>query len=112
MLEVFSDWISCHEGVLRASCFIAIFALLALSESLFPRRIKIEKLPQKTRWISNLSIVAFNNLLMSLLLPLLAIDMAILAQKYNWGIFNRYGVSFWVNIFSHHQVHFLFVRRR
>lgn len=98
MPEILNDWIPFHEATIRAAFFLGIFLILALGEFLFPKRPKNIDVPQKIRWVSNLSIVAFNNLVMRLILPLMAIDMAFLAQEYNWGIFNRYEIPYWLNI--------------
>ncbi len=81
----------------RIAAFIGVFFILALGELFFPKRAKTN-VPQKTRWISNLSIVIFDNIFMRLVLPLMAIDMAILAQKMNWGIFNHFEIPFWLNL--------------
>lgn len=98
MPEILNSWIS-HSGVqFRVVFFFGIFIILALGEFIFPKRPKNINVPQKVRWVSNLSIVAFNNLVMRLILPLMAIDMAFLAQEYNWGIFNRYEIYYFLNI--------------
>lgn len=97
-LQNLNDWIS-HYGVqLRVVFFVGLFLLLALSEFLFPKRPKNKDIPLKVRWVNNLSIVILDNLAMRLILPLMAIDMAFLAQENNWGIFNIYEVPYWLNI--------------
>lgn len=98
MPEILNSWISHHEAQLRVVFFLGIFLILALGELIFPKRPKNIDVPQKVRWVSNLGVVAFNNIVMRLLLPLMAIDMALLAQEYNWGIFNRYEIPYWLNI--------------
>ena len=96
--EILNDWIFQSETHLRIAFFIGIFLILALSEFLFPKRSKNIGVPQKVRWISNLSIMILDNLIMRLILPLLSIGMAVLAQKYDWGIFNRYEIPYWLNL--------------
>jgi sterol desaturase/sphingolipid hydroxylase (fatty acid hydroxylase superfamily) len=92
MGETINDW-----AAIRISIFGAILLFLAICEYFFPRRVKAN-IPQKTRWISNISIVMIDNFIMRLILPLFAIEMAFLAQKLNWGIFNRYELPYWINL--------------
>ncbi len=92
MDEVLNGWVQ-----LRVAIFVGIFLLLTLGEFFFPKRAKAN-VPQKTRWISNLSIVLFDNFLMRLILPLFAIEMAMLAKNWNWGIFNLYETPYWINV--------------
>ncbi|MBA3815643.1 MAG: sterol desaturase family protein [Parachlamydiaceae bacterium] len=89
---IFNNWVQ-----LRVVIFMGIFLILALGELVFPKRVKAQ-VSQKTRWISNIGIVLLDNFLMRLILPIMAIDMAIFAQKMNWGIFNLIEIPFWLNL--------------
>ncbi|MBA3603961.1 MAG: sterol desaturase family protein [Parachlamydiaceae bacterium] len=92
MDEILNEWIQ-----LRIAFFLGIFLLIALCEFFFPKRAKAN-VPQKTRWISNLSIVIIDNFFMRLILPLFAIEMAFLAENWKWGIFNRYEIPYALNL--------------
>jgi len=43
-------------------------------------------------------LVAINSLLIRVIFPVAAVGSGILAQKYNWGLFNNISVSLWIKI--------------
>jgi len=67
--------------------FSAVLALMAAWEILAPRR-QLHT-PKSMRWFCNLGMVAIDSLFLRLLLPLFAIDVAILAEKGGWGLLNN-----------------------
>jgi sterol desaturase/sphingolipid hydroxylase (fatty acid hydroxylase superfamily) len=76
-----------HESIIRFGFFFGILALMAVWELLAPRRqLQTSK---SMRWFSNLGIVSIDALSLRLLLPLFAIDVAILAEKGAWGLLNN-----------------------
>ncbi|MBI4042079.1 MAG: sterol desaturase family protein [Deltaproteobacteria bacterium] len=83
------------ELAVRLICFAAIFAVIAGWEFQNPRR----KLASSKfwRWFSNLSIVAINTLLVRLILPIAAYDMAFIARSHHWGILNQWDLPLWVS---------------
>ena len=83
-----------HEIAIRLVSFLAIFGAVAYWEHLSPRRILTTS--KKARWISNLSLMIGNPVLVRMVLPFFAIDTALLAQQHSWGILNIYDWSFWV----------------
>ncbi len=76
-----------YELIIRLSCFITIFCILALWEHLQPRR--GQTLPKKLRWFHNLSIALLDTLIVRLLIPIVPVSVALLAQEQGWGLFNR-----------------------
>ena len=73
-----------HEPLIRFGFFFGILVLMAAWELLAPRRqLQTSK---SMRWFSNLGTVSIDNLSLRLLLPLFAIDVAILAEEEGWGL--------------------------
>jgi sterol desaturase/sphingolipid hydroxylase (fatty acid hydroxylase superfamily) len=78
-----------HEVAIRLISFALIFVLVALWEIRMPRRpLKTSK---KGRWLTNLSIIAINPVLLRLVFPVLAVGMAQTAQTSGWGLLNHFG---------------------
>ena len=85
-----------NENVIRLSFFFIIFVLVAIWELLAPRRTLTTS--KKIRWISNLAIIFLNPLLMRLLFPVLAVNMAIKAQEHGWGLLNNFDLPYCLDI--------------
>lgn len=81
------------EPALRAAVFVAVLAAMALWEALAPRRPR--NFPRRTRWPSNLAIVALDTLVLRLLFPLAAVGVAEWAAMRGVGLFNATGAPFW-----------------
>jgi len=84
------------ENTIRLGFFFLIFALVALWELLAPRRELATS--KKLRWISNLGITFMNPLLVRLLFPVLAVNMAVKAQERGWGLLNNFDLPYWLDI--------------
>lgn len=70
----------------RFIAFTGIFVLLALAETIWPRRqLTVSK---SRRWTANLGIIAIDWLAVRLLLPVVPVSLAGLAQTQGWGLFN------------------------
>jgi sterol desaturase/sphingolipid hydroxylase (fatty acid hydroxylase superfamily) len=82
-----------HESVIRLGCFGGVLLLMALWELLAPRRLPTVSWP--LRWGSNLGLVAFDTLVVRLLVPLSAMSVALLAQQRGWGLFNNVTLPAW-----------------
>jgi sterol desaturase/sphingolipid hydroxylase (fatty acid hydroxylase superfamily) len=88
-------WIG-SETLIRASAFLAVFAILAITEILAPRRrLSVSKFQ---RWRTNLTIVALNPISVALVFPLLPIGLAMLASEQNWGLLNQWAMPYWLKI--------------
>jgi len=88
-------WIG-SETLIRASAFLVVFAILAITEILAPRRrLSVSKFK---RWRANLTIVALNPISVALIFPLLPIGLALLASEQNWGLLNQFVVPSWLKI--------------
>ena len=78
-----------HEFAIRLISFVLIFILIALWEIRMPRRVLTTS--KKWRWFNNLSIIAINPVLLRLVFPVLAVEMARTAQANGWGLLNHFG---------------------
>ncbi|MDR3631134.1 MAG: sterol desaturase family protein [Desulfocapsaceae bacterium] len=86
------------EKIIRFSTFLGILMVLAIMETLTPRREKT--VPKAQRWFINLTLVALNPLSVALVFPLLPMGMAQLAAEHNWGLLNHSALPFWLKIIS------------
>ncbi len=77
-----------HEVAIRLISFIFIFILVALWEIRMPRRVLTTS--KKWRWFNNLSLIAINPVLLRLVFPVLAVEMARTAQANGWGLLNQF----------------------
>lgn len=85
-----------NENAIRIGFFFFIFAVVALWEFLRPRRELTTS--KKMRWISNLGITFLNPVLVRLLFPVLAVNMAVKAQTRGWGLFNNFELPYGLDI--------------
>ncbi|MEO0344303.1 MAG: sterol desaturase family protein [Pseudomonadota bacterium] len=86
-----------HEGIIRLSIFLGLFALLAALEWIVPKRKRRAK--KSTRWVTNWAIVLIDTIslrLVAIALPLLAVGAAINAQNTEIGLFNQLDWPIWV----------------
>jgi sterol desaturase/sphingolipid hydroxylase (fatty acid hydroxylase superfamily)/rhodanese-related sulfurtransferase len=89
-----------NEILLRLGVFLGVFVLLALAESLRPRRLRL--LSCRTRWFSHFGMLGLATLLVRLAafgFPLLgATAAAIYAAQHNWGLFHWLNMPGWAEI--------------
>ncbi len=75
-----------NQFVVRLSALLTIVFLVASWEIIKPRRpLSMSKL---LRWTNNWLISILNSVLLSLVFPILAVGVAMLADERNWGLFN------------------------
>ncbi|MGK2740819.1 sterol desaturase family protein [Tepidicaulis sp. LMO-SS28] len=85
-----TDW-TASEIIIRQSAFVGVLALMLLWEGLAPKRGRA--LPQLGHGAGNLAISIINSVALRLLLPLLAVDVALIAAERGWGLFNQPAVK-------------------
>ncbi len=73
-----------HEGVARLSVFLCLFFMMALFETLWPKRQRTIKRHQ--RWVGNLGVMFLGALLARVILPWAPVSVAIYAQINNIGL--------------------------
>lgn len=84
------------EPSIRIGVFLFCLALLMLMEVISPRR-KLHYAKSK-RWTTNFAISLTNALVVGVLLPIVGVSAALLAQNNDWGLFNLITVSAWISI--------------
>jgi sterol desaturase/sphingolipid hydroxylase (fatty acid hydroxylase superfamily) len=84
-----------NEIIIRVGSFLTVFILIALWEIVARRRALTT--PKKVRWFNNLGITLIDALLVRLVFPVLAVDIAIKAQQSGWGFLNNFDLPFWLN---------------
>jgi sterol desaturase/sphingolipid hydroxylase (fatty acid hydroxylase superfamily) len=84
------------ETIIRLSCFMGVWAVLALGEGMAPRRSRL--MPIKQRWLNHLGLVCLNTMLLRITFPMAAVGIAALAQTKGWGLWNQLAVPGWVAI--------------
>ena len=80
-----------NEIFVRLGVFCSIFLIVAIWEVFTPRR-KLST-SKVLRWYSNLSIVVVNSLVLRWTFPVLAVGLAVEAQKHGWGLFNNIEIA-------------------
>jgi len=88
-----------QEATLRLIIFLALFAVIAVAESLFPRRTRSQ--PRSRRWLTNWGMTLINTLTLRALafvIPLLAVGAAMDAAKQGWGLFNQLDWPMWIEV--------------
>lgn len=82
-LETF---ITDNEVPVRLGFFFGVFAIMAVWETVAPRR--NPAIRRSSRWPSNIALVFINSVVIRLLFPAAATGVAIFAQTQGWGLFN------------------------
>ena len=80
-----TEWILTHKEGIHVGVFLTFLIIFLLCEYLFPRR--PFHYSKRIRDISNLSLAFFNNLLLTLTFPVLAVGAGFLAVEKGWGLF-------------------------
>jgi sterol desaturase/sphingolipid hydroxylase (fatty acid hydroxylase superfamily) len=91
-----TNFILDHEIGIRLGFFGGMLTVMALWETVAPRRDRC--LPRLKRWPGNLEVTVLNSILLRLLLPWSAAELAILGQTRGWGILNTVERPEWLAI--------------
>jgi len=89
-----AELILAHEPAIRLTFFIGIFATMAFWEIVLPRR--AASFSRWRRWPSNLSIVVLNSLLLHILLPGVAVGVALAGERNGWGLLDAATLPAWM----------------
>lgn len=80
--------------IIRLAIFLTVFATFAVCEYRSPRRrLTVSK---KKRWTANLVIIIANPLILHLVFPLLALDMAAITTERGWGLLALFAWPYWL----------------
>jgi len=85
-----------NANTMRLGFFLGIFALVAISEWLVPRRVLTTS--KAFRWANNLALTFMNPLVLHLFFPVLAMGMAVKALERGWGLLNNHDVHYWLAV--------------
>ena len=84
------------ETAIRLGFFLGILVLVALWELARPRR-RLSQ-PRWLRWYANLGLAALNAALVWLLVPLVPVALAVIAESRGWGLLNLVELPFWLEV--------------
>ena len=87
-----------HEITIRLVSFVLVFTLVALWEIRMPRRALTTS--KQWRWFNNLSLIAINPVLLRLVFPFIAIEMARIAHVNGWGLLNNIDAPGVIKLFA------------
>jgi sterol desaturase/sphingolipid hydroxylase (fatty acid hydroxylase superfamily) len=87
-----------YEIPIRLVFFLSVFALMGIWELSAPRRALTTS--KTNRWFANLTIIWINAVVVRLLLPILPVGLAFLAQKNGWGLLNNFAATYWLAVIS------------
>ncbi len=90
------DLVMEHEPTVRLGFFFGILVLMAIWERLAPRR--RPTVARSIRWLSNLSLVAINTIVLRAVFPIVAVGLALLAEERGWGLLNNVTLPHWFTI--------------
>ncbi len=95
---MFDEFVSSNESTIRATVFIVLFAIFALSEWLRPRRPLTAR--KTTRWFTNWTIVVLDSVFVRLIFPKVHHKLSRLSNQKSIG--NNLRIKFiqnWLTIF-------------
>lgn len=81
------------DNVLRLGAFFTVTVLMIVWEVLLPRR--RHQMQRGRRWSTNFGFGVLNSLLVPVLMPLAAIEMALVSEERGWGLLNHSGLPVW-----------------
>lgn len=85
-----------NEAAVRLGFFFGVFILIAIWEVVSPRRVL--NTSKTIRWISNMGVVLIDTMAVRLLFPVLAINVALMAQVNGWGLLNYLNMPYWFSV--------------
>jgi sterol desaturase/sphingolipid hydroxylase (fatty acid hydroxylase superfamily) len=83
-----------HEATIRIVAFVGLFALLSISEAMWPARPRGFR--RLDRWPANLFLVILDTAMLRFLFPLLAVGAALWAKAAHFGLFNEAPFPDWI----------------
>ncbi len=86
------------EPAIRLTAFLGVLAAMALWEIAAPRRRR--DIPRVIRWTNNLALVVIDTVILRLTFPILAVGLAVLAEKGGWGLFNALDIPVWIAVIA------------
>jgi sterol desaturase/sphingolipid hydroxylase (fatty acid hydroxylase superfamily) len=81
-----ADYIIAEESQFRLVIFLTVLVFMGLWEALSARRGRI--FSRRERWLGNLGLILVDSLAIRLVMPIIAVDLALISQANGWGLFN------------------------
>ena len=91
-----NEYLLVNEPSIRLGVFLSILVVMMLLEVLAPKRKLTCNKPY--RWVNNISLVAFNTLLLRLVIPAGAVGVALYCEQYSVGLFHYLSFSLLLTI--------------
>lgn len=88
------DLLTEYESAIRLSVFAGVLVLMACLEAMFPRRRRAQA--RAKRWTTNLSLIIIDTAALRLVLPIVAMGMAVVAETRGWGLLNQIASPIWL----------------
>ncbi len=85
-----------HEGVIRLTVFVGVFALMAVWE-IFGQKRELTQ-PKLQRWLTNWALVVVNSVAVRLFVPVLAVSFAASMQNHSIGLMNFIDMPVWLSV--------------
>ena len=91
-----SESILVQEPMLRLGVFLGVLMAMATWEGAAPRR--RQEIPRVIRWTNKLALVVVDTAILRLSFPILAVGLALIAEKRGWGLFNALEAPLWLAV--------------
>ncbi|MBK8174293.1 MAG: sterol desaturase family protein [Rhodospirillales bacterium] len=91
-----TDLLLANEPMIRLTFFLGVLAAMAIWENAMPRRRR--QFPRAIRWTNNLGIVVVDTIALRLVVPVLAVGLALVAKERGWGLLNVVGMPAWLGL--------------
>ena len=88
-----TEFVNHHEVTIRLAFFFGILVLIGLFEILAPRRPLTTS--KGSRWFGNLGVVVISTVLLRIVFPVTAVQLAFWTGQKGWGIFNLLDLPYW-----------------
>lgn len=85
-----------YEPWIRLGSFVGVLVILAVWESLAPRRRLTENKP--LRWLNNFGLVVVNTIAVRMAFALGAVGIALVAAERQWGLFHNLALPTWLAV--------------
>jgi sterol desaturase/sphingolipid hydroxylase (fatty acid hydroxylase superfamily) len=85
-----------NENSIRLVAFVGVFVVMAMLEFASPRKQRTE--PRVTRWITNFGLVVVDAMVLRAVFPILAVGVAVWAQRKGYGLFAILDWAIWLEI--------------
>ena len=88
-----SEFVTNHIATIRLAFFFGILLIIGLFEILAPRRRLTTS--KASRWFGNLGVVVISTVLLRVVFPITAVQLAFWTDQKGWGIFNTLDLPYW-----------------